>query len=272
MISINNVLSHIERITGRALPEEDESNWEQERINNYNNAQGTLNKLDGYNCDICRNKGHILYLNDAGYEVTRPCKCMKTRATLQRAKRSGLGDVLADYTFDKFQINEDWQKNIKKVAQQFCKDDKAKWFYIGGQVGCGKTMICTAITAHYIKAGYETKYMLWTEESKRLKANVNDDSYGKLISQYKDAEVLYIDDFLKVPRGDTPTLADLKLAFEIINHRVINRNAITIISSEKMLDELINYDEATMSRIYQETGIYKLAIEPDSKKNYRLRA
>lgn len=36
-------------------------------------------------------------------------------------------------------------------------------------------------------------------------------------------------------------------------------------------DELMDYDEATMSRIYQQTGKYKLNIGKDRGKNYRLR-
>ena len=31
--------------------------WKQMQIDMYNNSQGNLNEVDGYNCDICRNKG-----------------------------------------------------------------------------------------------------------------------------------------------------------------------------------------------------------------------
>jgi len=242
-----------------------------EEAESLNKVAGHLNEQDDYNCELCKNKGFIVRVDEKGCVVSRFCKCKKIRATLKRARKSGLGDIITDYTFDKFVDTDDWQKLIKSMAKAFCEDESAKWFYVGGQVGCGKTHICTAIAAHYIKAGQDVKYMVWSEEAKKLKAIVNDPMYQSEIAVYKDADVLYIDDFLKVKAGENPTVADINLAFEIINHRLISRNKITIISSEKLLDELMEYDEATMSRIYQKTGDYKFNIGKDRTKNYRLR-
>ena len=243
----------------------------QQRIDWYNKSVGNLHETDGYNCDICRNKGYIARVDENGYEVHRACKCQKIRATLKRAKRSGLGDIITEFTFDRFRDTEEWQTQVKNTAQAFCNDDECKWFYIGGQVGAGKTHICTAIAAYYIKSGLEVKYMIWSEEAKKLKSLANDISYQSEIEIYKNVDVLYIDDFLKVKNGENPTPADINLAFEIINHRLLDNDKITIISSEKMLDELMEYDEATMSRIYQKTGVYKLNIGKDRSRNYRLR-
>lgn len=245
--------------------------YQQKRVDWYNESEGNLNEIDGYNCDLCKNKGYIARLDNNGNEVHRECKCQKIRATLRRARKSGLGDIITEYTFAKFEATEDWQKQIKQLAQAFCADDKAKWFYIGGAVGSGKSHLCTAIAAHYIKAGKDVKYMIWAEEAKRLKSLVNDLSYQDIISQYKNVDVLYIDDFLKVKYGESPTAADINLAFEIINHRILSRESITIISSEKLLEELVDYDEATMSRIYQKAGKYKIGVTRGSGKNYRMR-
>lgn len=245
--------------------------YRQQKIDWYNESEGTLNQIDGYNCTLCKNKGYIAKLDDNGNEVHKECKCQKIRETLRRARESGLGDIITDYTFAKFNAEEEWQKQIKQIAQAFCEDDQAKWFYIGGQVGSGKSHLCTAIAAHYIKAGKNVKYMIWAEEAKKLKSLVNDFSYQDIIGQYKDVNVLYIDDFLKVKAGEEPTPADINLAFEIINHRIMSRDNITIISSEKTIDELMDYDEATMSRIYQKAGKYKIKIAKDKNKNYRTR-
>lgn len=249
----------------------------EEQVKDFNNSIGNLNESDGYNCDRCHNKGYVseVAVNEQfgyTYEKRMPCKCAKTRETLQRAKRSGLGNIITDYTFDKYIVTDVWQKNLKEKAQRFCMDADAEWFFVGGQVGSGKTHICTAIAGHYIKAGYETQYMLWIEESKKLKALVTDyHEYQKVIEPYKDAPVLYIDDFLKTRQGELPTNADINLAFEILNHRLMCDGKITIISSEKTLGEMLEYDEATMSRIFMECGEYKNIIERDRSKNYRLR-
>ena len=246
--------------------------WKKMQIEAYNNSEGNLNEFDGYNCDICHNKGFIARLDENGYEVHRHCKCQKVRNTLRRAKRSGLGDILSDYTFDKFKALDEWQIDLKNKAKAFCEDDSARWFFVGGQPGSGKTHICTAITAFYIKQGLNAQYMLWCEDSKKLKALVNEYSeYQNEINKFKNVDVLYIDDFLKTQHGEQPTKGDINLAFEILNHRLMNPEQITIISSEKTLTDILKYDEATMSRIYQITKQYKTNIEKDTSKNYRLK-
>ena len=240
-----------------------------EQIRWYNESKGSLDEVDGYNCDICLNKGDIAYI-EGDCEMHKPCKCQRIRAALRRAKRSGLGEVITEFTFDKYIAKDEWQQAIKDKAKEFCTDETAKWFFIGGQVGSGKTHICTAISAHYIKKGYDVKYMIWAEDAKKMKAVVNDENYQEMISEYKDAQVLYIDDFFKVRNGEKPTTGDINLAFEIINHRLLEKDKITIISSEKTLDEIMDYDEATMSRIYQKAGSYKFSIGKDRSKNFRL--
>lgn len=582
MNDLSSILNELQLRYGVNASTMTDEEFAQNNVDRYNQSEGDLNEYDGYDCRICKNKGFIARLDENLQEIHTVCKCRTIRATLRRAKASGLGNILTDYTFDKFTDNEEWQKLIKSKAKAFCKDDDAKWFYIGGQVGCvdcdteyfngkqwvkiadykdgekvlqynpdtkmgmltipekyivapseelyqitgkrryidmclsknhnfayitskghmqkkpfeevmkihnetvqgfygkvetgfkysgkgidltdneirlmcaviadgyfrkdlklctvnvkkerkkermrmllndmqykeykrkngysqfrfyaprrekeftdywyecnnrqlkiiaeeifewdghkdgkrrafystskqsadfvqfvisatgyratlsvdnhkekpcyvvtkssysstvhmcstggknkatiekvtpkdgkqycftvetgylilrrngrifitgnsGKSHICTAIAAHYIKAGHDVKYMLWNEESKKLKALVNDTSYQDHIDVYKNVDVLYIDDFLKVRNGESPTVADINLAFEIINNRLIQNDKITIISSEKMLDEIMEYDEATMSRIYQKTGTYKLNIGRDKSRNYRLK-
>lgn len=253
-----------------------EQTWSEEerdeKMTEYANKEvGHLDASDGYNCDKCKNKGYIIkYTNGAATAL--PCKCQRIRNILTAAKRSGLGDVLKDCTFDKFIVSEEWQKPIKEKAQSFCKDSEARCFFIGGQSGAGKTHLCTAITGHFIKSGRDTRYMVWVEDAKRLKSLITDsDEYQKRISVFKSVDVLYIDDFFKARSGEQPTPADINLAFEILNHRFMNDGKITIISSEKTLDELCDYDEATMSRIYQASGQYITIISKDRKKNYRLK-
>lgn len=251
---------------------EEIDNIEQMQADSYNASEGDLNKADGYNCPLCKNKGFIAKVNENCVQVYTHCKCKRIRDALRRAKNSGLGNILSDFTFDKFEITEKWQKHIKDTALEFCKDSNAKWFYIGGQVGSGKSHICTAIAGFYIKEGYDVRYMIWNDESKKLKALITDaHEYERLINQYKNVDVLYIDDFLKVRNGEAPTTADINLAFEIINNRLLDGNKITIISSEKPLKDILDYDEATMSRIHQKTGKYQITIQKDRSKNYRLR-
>lgn len=242
----------------------------EERANLFNLSKGNLDKIDGYDCTICNNNGFVVDIGENGNTFAKRCKCQSIRETLRKAARSGIGNLL-DYTFDKFVVSDEWQKKIKTTAQNFCNDDTYNWFYIGGQVGCGKTLICSIVSNYYVNKGLMLRYMIWNEEVKKLKAVINDRSYSELMKRYTDAEVLYIDDFLKTTRGEIPTSADMNIAFEIINQRIRQTDKITIISSEKTLEELMEYDEATMSRIYEKSGPYKLGIERNQDRNYRLK-
>ena len=239
----------------------------QRRVDSYNAGEGDLPL---YDCAICKNKGHIAVVMD-GYEAMKECKCMDIRRGIQRIEKSGLSETLRECTFDNYIANDEWQRKIKAFAERFTEEQNPAWFYIGGQVGAGKTHICTAIVGKFLNAGKAAHYMLWRDESVRLKATVNnDEEYDKAITPLKTVDVLYIDDFFKTERGKSPTTADINLAFEILNYRYNNRNLITIISSERSMDELVDIDEAVGSRIYQRAKGYGLHISHSRDKNYRL--
>lgn len=232
-------------------------------------------KLKGYDCPKCKNKGCIYALED-GYEVCTPCECKTVRENLRRMEESGLKNLLEVYTFDSYVALDPWQQAFMKSAKSFVQDHDRKWFFAGGQVGAGKTHICTAIVGQFLKRNLSCRYMLWKDESVKIKALITDDvEYYRLVNPLKTVDVLYIDDLFKTQtdeRGgkNPPSQGDLNLAFEIINYRYAN-NGTTILSSERTIDELIDCDEAVGSRIYQRTKEYCWCFAPDLKKNYRLR-
>ena len=86
---------------------------------------------------------------------------------------------------------------------------------------------------------------------------------------------MYIDDFLKPIKNRDgeimpPSVADVNLAFEILDYRK-NANLRTIISSERFIGEIIAIDEATGSRILEKTkSNYFINIKRDKKRNHRL--
>lgn len=227
--------------------------------------------LTGYDCPICKNKGNISVLKD-GYETLQSCKCMAIRSSLRRIEKSGLKDLLKECTFEKYRALEPWQAHTKEIAKRYVNDNSGKWFYIGGQVGCGKTHLCTAIVGELLKKGKPAIYMPWKDDIVPLKAMVTDDEkYIKTISPLKKIDVLYIDDLFKTEKGKPPTTADINVAFEILNYRYNNSNLITLISSERLMPDIIDIDEAVGSRIYQRTKDYCLNIDYDRLKNYRLK-
>lgn len=242
---------------------------EQLKVDKLNADVGTEKYLD---CPKCKNKGFVYYLDENNSISSKVCECYSKRESIKRIKKSGLENLMNEYTFDKYKAVENWQKEVKSKALAFLDDNYKKWFYIGGQVGSGKTFICTAITGELMTKGKRAVYMLWRDEVVALKANVNDfPEYDKRMSELKNAEVLYIDDFFKTEKGKDPTSADVNVAFELLNYRYNNHDLITIISSERPVDELMQIDEAVGCRIYQRAKDYNLSIKPDMSKNMRFR-
>ena len=215
-----------------------------DRVKVMNEAEGSL---QGYNCSVCHNKG-IVYMRQGEEIVSKDCECMKTRESLDRIKKSGLSNLLDKYTFSAYRTDSDFQKLIKGKALTFLKNN-AKWFFIGGQIGCGKSHICTAIVGELLKQGRQARYMQWRDDVVKLKSHANGYEYEFLIKPFKNAEVLYIDDLFKTRAGEFPTSADVNIAFEIINQRYINPDFITIISSERTISDMLKIDEAVASRI-----------------------
>lgn len=233
----------------------------------YNRSAGDLK---GYDCDLCHNKGRVAYVEN-GYEMLRDCRCMAMRRSLQRIQQSGLGDLLQRYTLERFQTLSPWQQRVKDCAQRFLREQSGAWFFIGGQVGCGKTHICTAIVGELLRRGKQARYMLWRDAVVALKASVTDEAaYGRQIGGYKRAQVLYIDDFLKTERGKNPSTGDIHLAYEILNHRYNDASKVTILSSELDIGRILDIDESVGSKVYQRAKGYCLCIGRDRRKNLRL--
>ena len=250
------------------------------KARNYNAQEGHLNERDGYNCPLCRNRGKTLELVERdGTEkaVFFECQCMHIRQTMQRMQRSGRADVIKKLTFNKFTVKNDFQKLLKESAQAYVKAGNG-WFFVGGQSGCGKSHIGTAIFREFLLSGKPAQYMAWREDAARLKKLLGQDnmSYCEEMDKLKTTTVLYIDDLFKTGKTDgnqmqRPTSADINLAFEILNFRANHPELLTIISTECTMQQLIEIDEAIAGRIAENARPYVFSISPDRSKNYRLR-
>lgn len=232
-------------------------------------------KLSDYDCKLCKNKGAVYraikrdFCGTETFEVvSQPCECLKVRAEIRRIKKSGLARLIERYNFGTYIVKSEWQAYIKKCAEDFA-NNPVDWFYIGGQSGCGKTHICTAIIGSLLKQGRSARYMLWGDDITAIKQAVtNAEQYEKLMSNVKNAGVLYIDDFFKTRSGEGISNADVNTTFKIINHRY-NEQLPTVISSELSINEIAAIDEALGSRIAEMTRTHKIYISKDKSKNQR---
>lgn len=215
-----------------------------------------------------------------GYRVVGECECMPVRKSMARMKKSGLGELLERCTFEAYQTQFSWQKTAKNMAMDYSAGPAGRWMVASGCSGSGKTHLCTAICGEFLKAGMEVRYMLWVDESRPLKAAVNDNAeYGRMIGPLKAVSVLYIDDLFK-PRTEvdrktgqrrrvTATASDISLAYEILNSRLLRPDLLTVISTELSMDDIMELDTALGSRIYEKSkGCYLVMA---GEKNWRLR-
>lgn len=228
--------------------------------------------LGHYDCPVCLNRGGSMTVNESGCYSWVPCDCMKIRDTMKRINKAGLGDLAKRYTFDNYVDTKKWQEEAKRSALQFLENPEGKWFFIGGQSGSGKTHLCTALTISLIKQKKkQARYMKWREEVTRLNAVVNDEiAYRRHMDALKTTELLYIDDFFKTGKVQ-PTAAEINKAFELLDYRYSDKRLITIISSERSIEQIFQIDEATGGRILDMAKENYVFLTPSADKNFRTR-
>lgn len=229
-----------------------------------------------YKCEQCRDTGWI----ELGNNTVRRCPCWMAREAERKLNASGLAEVIDKQTFESFKTDTPMQQKMKETAEKYLvnllasKDNPRKpWLYFGGNPGCGKTHICTAVCGRLLKNNIGVRYMQWVDEVRSLKTYINEPDFEDQIADYINVQVLYIDDLLKQKYVDNPvfTEADIKIAFTILNARYL-LNRPTIISTEwDLLDQLLPADEGVFSRVYERCKGFTLNIDRKPENNYRLR-
>lgn len=196
-----------------------------------------------------------MYINDDGFEVVKECECMKNRITAGRAmmyiEKSGSKEDIKRMKFTNYKTDEPWQRSIKTDIINFVRDfdleTSAKWLFVGGQPGAGKTHLCTAACMKLIASGHDLRYENWRQIVFNLESKRFESSYEDYMSDILDAEILYIDDLLK--QEDKKKIpAELTYAWEIIDGRSRRQKA-TIISTQWLISQLAEMDPALSGRI-----------------------
>lgn len=192
-------------------------------------------KIQEDKCEICNGLGYLVNEYD---EYVKPCKCKTRDIAMRNLKRSGLQRVYKHYTFEKYETNHEWQKDYKQRVTKFTKNPSG-WFGMLGQTGLGKTHLLSASTIYLIGQGYDAYYLKWFEEMTKVKNNYYKMD-ERLMQRLRTIEVLYIDDFLKVPDLKEMKDWEFQIAFDLIASRYNNPDLITLISTEWNLEDLGN--------------------------------
>lgn len=147
------------------------------------------------------------------------------------------------------------------------KNTRSNSIALLGQPGSGKTHLLMAIANRLItKKVVSVHYFPFVEGFNDLKDDF--DLLEEKIDRMKKVDVLFIDDLFK--GREMPTPFQIEQMFAVINYRYLNHKPI-LVSSEKMMEELLDIDEALGSRIKQMTKDFLVEIEGDRNLlNYRL--
>lgn len=224
-----------------------------------------------YKCNYCKDTTWITVVGKGA----RRCKCYEVAMLGKQWEASGLKLNDLDKTFKSYEVVSEITKELKSTATNYylkfkeIERKRHNSILLCGDPGAGKTHLCIALANNFLKKdGRKVVYMAWVDAIKELKQNSMDkDAYNKKISKYKDAEILLIDDLFK---GGV-TEADIRIAFEIINHRYIN-NLPLMVSSEYRIKDMLNADEAVGSRIYEMAKGFIVEVKGNgTENNYRLR-
>ena len=202
-----------------------------------------------YQCKKCRDLGYIFQEDEKGYTVATPCECIEKRQIKEKLEGCGLTDSFKKKTFSTFKTDTEHQKQAKLRAMSYCKKFKEEKgsFLLTGNPGTGKTHLGIAIMMQLVNQNVGCRYAEYISLIMSLKQCCMDPiNYNKEINEYKNCTVLFLDDLLK---GQTSE-ADRKYIYEIINYRYMTEKPI-IVSTEKSLDELMDYDAAITSRIIE---------------------
>ena len=235
-----------------------------------NKIYAPIEEKEGIKCELCGDVGYRQFIQN-GQEYVEECECFNKIQFDRNMKKSGANPNM---TFANWDSSQDYQVYMAERAYDYANRGHliGQWFFAGGQVGCGKTHVCTAILHELIKTNVGCRYMAWHDESVELKALVQQqEEYNYRIMELCKVPILYIDDLWKTQQGTKPSQADIKLAFQIINFRYQDKKYRTIVSCEYTLKRLLEIDEAVASRIVERSKGFQVEIEKDQNKNYRLK-
>ncbi|WP_418775932.1 ATP-binding protein [Intestinibacter bartlettii] len=221
-----------------------------------------------YDCPKCEDRGYIFKIQD-GYEVAVPCECLEKKQSVEKMARSGLTEAFKQRTFKTFIVNNEWQLEAKAKAMDYSKNFKETKasLMLSGQPGSGKTHIGVATMLRLIENNTGCVYREYISMLTDLKqTSMDEEEYIRSLEKYINPPVLFLDDFLK---GE-PTIADRKHVYKIINTRYL-KSMPMIISTEKSVKEILNWDEAIGSRIIEMCQGNVIEFPRGLENNYRLR-
>lgn len=226
-------------------------------------------------CELCGGTTWIFSKNEQGYDVATPCKCRERVISKRLLASSGISEEDSKKGFKGFNtFNEQPLINAKNTAISYVQNfsnienERINSIMFCGSSGRGKTTLGLAVANNLISSSVGVRYMPYRDEVTTLKQQLGDSNkylYEDHIYKLKNARVLFIDDLLKGKVNES----DINIMYEIINYRYLQHKPV-IISTEKTMEQLLEFDEAIGGRLIEMSKGYIIVFDK-STPNYRLR-
>ena len=220
-----------------------------------------------YKCEVCKDTGLIETTKEDGlYKTYRDCECVIKERNKRNIDRANYSELFKNRDFDNYKTDTRAREGLKNKCLEFLQQNDAKTIALLGNVGCGKTHLAVSILKEFANQNKTVNAINYTELTRKLSSNANDEiAYFSILGKYANVPVLLLDDMFK----GKITEANIKQMYDLINTRYENRR-ITIITSERVIDELMNIDEAVASRIV-EMAKQEFILNITKMENYRLK-
>ncbi len=202
-----------------------------------------------YNCPKCKDSGYILVKDKNDYEIAYPCHCLEKMQIFERLSNCGLSEVFKKKTLSSYNCETKEEITNKRKALIYCNDynKQPTSLLISGGVGSGKTHLGIGAMLNLIEQNINCRYVEYHNMLVSLKQSIMDEeSHTREINKYLNPKILFIDDFLK----GKVTQTDSNYIYRIVNTRYL-QNKHMIISTEKTIGEMLEWDEAIASRIIE---------------------
>jgi DNA replication protein DnaC len=225
-----------------------------------------------YNCEKCfDNGGYIEKRNDTEYYIR--CECFNNSRQERLFKASEITLEFRKKSFDNWDTS--WLEQEVRVAHKCAlgyiskfkeiRNSKKNSIALLGKSGAGKTHLLMAVANNLINNNVQVFYFPFVEGFNDLKSDF--DKLNNRIEKMQKAEVLFIDDLFKGRKDNTQF--QIEQMFAVVNYRYMN-NLPMLISSEKLVDDLLKIDEALGSRIYEMSKNFTVELV-GGNINYRMR-
>ena len=190
--------------------------------------------MSEYECDLCKDTGFVM-VKQGDYEFAQRCQCYERRQAKRRIKASGISEEFQQKGFKDFDDRGDprlrgAKERAQKYYQGFMENENSRHNSI---------ILCGQVGAGKTHLGMAICNNL-----------LNVCGVGIMYMAYRNA------------------MTEINILYELVNYRYMN-NKPMVISTEKLPDELLNFDEAVGSRIL-EMCRGNIILFDGKELNYRL--